>query len=91
MAITRNLMEISNICLLRYKASSARLKLEDTYTRLTRISNENDKSSKKIYEWVKKLEDDYADDEAMLSDDDADSLDNEMQAIHQALEIKLGV
>ena len=91
MAITRNLMEISNICLLRYKASSARLKLEDTYTRLTRISNESDQSSKKIYGWVKKLEDDYVDDESMLSDDDADKLDTEMQSIHQALEIKLGV
>jgi len=91
MAITRNLMEISNICLLRYKASSARLKLEDTYTRLTRISNENDQSSKKIYEWVKKLEDEYADDEIMLSDEDADNLDAEMQSIHQGLAIKLGV
>jgi len=90
MAITRNLMEISNICMLRYKASSAKLKLEDTYTRLNRI-NISDESNDKIYEWVKKLEEDYKDDEAMLSDEQADMLDSDIQNIHQKLQNQLGV
>ena len=90
MAITRNLMEISNICMLRYKASSARLKLEDTYTRLNRI-NISDESNEKIYEWVKKLEEDYKDDEEMLSDEQADLLDSDIQNIHQKLQSQLGV
>lgn len=92
MAITRNLMEVSNICLLRYKASSARIKLEDTYSRLTRISNECDENCQKIYDWVKKLEQDpYDDEESMLLDDDADLLDNDIQAIHTQLESSLNM
>ena len=92
MAITRNLMEVSNICLLRYKASSARIKLEDTYSRLTRISNECDENCQKIYNWVKRLEQDpYTDEEAMLLDDDADALDADLQQIHTQLEASLNV
>ncbi|UYP47413.1 hypothetical protein NEF87_003698 [Candidatus Lokiarchaeum ossiferum] len=92
MAITRNLMEISNICLLRYRASSAKIKLEDTYSRLTRITSDDDQSVAKIYEWVKKLEEDvYEDEEAMLSDEDADSLDIDIQSIQQALHAQLSV
>ena len=90
MAITRNLMEVSNICLLRYRASSAKLKLEDTYSRLTRITNDDDETCLKIYDWVKKLEDDpYSDEEAMLSDDDADALDIDIQSIQQSLHAQL--
>ncbi len=90
MAITRNLMEVSNICLLRYKASSARIKLEDTYTRLTRISNDGDANCQMIYDWVKKLETDpYLEDDAMLMDDDADTLDTDIQSIHTFLESNL--
>ena len=91
MAITRNLMEISNICMLRYKASSARLKLEDTYNRLSRLNEECAESCEKIYEWLKKLEEEYQDDEAMLSDEQADLLDNDIQNIHQKLQTQLGV
>ena len=76
--------------MLRYKESSAKLKLEDTYTRLNRI-NITDESNEKIYEWVKKLEEDYKDEEAMLSDEEADLLDNDIQNIHQKLQSKLGV
>ncbi|MHA1519793.1 MAG: PCI domain-containing protein [Promethearchaeota archaeon] len=92
MAITRNLMEVSNICLLRYKASSARLKLEDTYTRLTRITNDSNDYCKNIYDWMKKLEQEpYLDEDAMLLDNDADSLDNDIQGIHNYLESNLHV
>ena len=91
MAVTRNLMEISNICMLRYKASSARLKLEDTYNRLSRLNEDCAESCEKIYEWLKKLEEEYQDDDAMLSDEQADMLDNDMQNIHQKLQTQLGV
>ncbi|MHA1900856.1 MAG: hypothetical protein ACTSW5_08175 [Promethearchaeota archaeon] len=91
MAITRNLMEISNICMLRYKASSARLKLEDTYNRLSRLNEECGDSCDKIYEWLKKLEEEYEDEEAMLKDDEADMLDDDIQKIHQKLQAQLGV
>ncbi len=90
MAITRNLMEISNICLLRYRAASAKIKLEDTYSRLTRISNSDEDTSAKIYKWIKKFEEEpYTDDEAMLIDQDADSLDGDIQSIQQSLRIQL--
>ncbi len=91
MAITRNLMEISNICMLRYKASSARLKLEDTYNRLSRLNEECGDSCEKIYEWLKKLEEEYQDEEAMLKDEEADLLDGDIQNIHQKLQSQLGV
>ncbi|MCF2138687.1 MAG: PCI domain-containing protein [Candidatus Lokiarchaeota archaeon] len=92
MAITRNLMEVSNICLLRYKASSARLKLEDTYSRLTRISDEYSNNCQKIYDWIKRLEEDpYNDEEAMLTDEDADALDADIQIIHNQLEASLNI
>ncbi|MHA1563618.1 MAG: hypothetical protein ACTSPA_16080, partial [Promethearchaeota archaeon] len=68
----------------------AKLKLEDTYTRLNRI-NISDESNDKIYEWVKKLEEDYKDEEAMLSDEQADLLDSDIQNIHLKLQNQLGV
>ena len=77
--------------MLRYKASSARLKLEDTYNRLSRLNEDCADSCEKIYEWLKKLEEEYQDEEAMLSDDQADLLDNDIQNIHQKLQATLGV
>ncbi len=91
MAITRNIMEITNYCMLRYKASSTRLKLEDTYSRLTRVTNECDASCKTIYDWVKKLEETpYQDDDTLLTDEDADVLELDMQKIQQDLQTVLG-
>ena len=89
MAITRNIMEIEDMCMLRYKASSARVKLEDVHTRLGRVVNEDD-VSQKIYDWIKSLEEKYPDDEAMLNDDDADALEKDLQKIHQFLQSKIG-
>ncbi|MHA1585562.1 MAG: PCI domain-containing protein [Promethearchaeota archaeon] len=91
MAITRNLMETQNMCMLRYKASSTRIKLEDTYNRLTRMNLNSEESSKKIYDWVKRLEKSpYENEDVMLTDEDADSLDQDLQMVQQNLHAQLG-
>jgi hypothetical protein len=91
MAITRNLMEVANYCMLRYKASSTRLKLEDTYSRLTRVSAESNDSCQKIYDWVKKLEESpYEDPDDLLTDEDADALEMDIQQIQQDLHKQIG-
>jgi PCI domain-containing protein len=84
MAITRNIMEISDICMLRYKASSARLKLEDTHTRISKLNIDFQGVGQRIYDWIKKLEE--YDEEAMLVDEDADKLEKDIQSIHQILD-----
>ena len=90
MAITRGIMEVEDMCMLRYKASSARIKLEDVHSRLIRMAGDFDEVSEKLYEWIKKLEADYPDEEDMLTDEHADDLEQDMQKIHQTLQIQLG-
>jgi len=88
MVISRSIVEVEDICMLRYKASSAKLKLEDIHARLTRVTCNCDDISQKIYDWIKKLEG-YSE-EAMINDEDAEALEKDMQSIHQALQIQLG-
>lgn len=88
MAITRDIMELKDICMLRYKAANAKAKLEDIHIRLASVSCNCDEIKNKIDEWIKKL--DGYEGEAHLSDEDADILEKEMEKIQQTIQSQLG-
>jgi hypothetical protein len=88
MALTRDLMELSDICMLRYKASSAKIKLEDIHVRLGRVTCQCDDIKLKIDDWIKKLG--GYENEAPITDQDADVLEKDVQSIHQVLQAQLG-
>jgi len=84
-------MEISDICMLRYKAQNAKRKLEDIHTRMQRIGVEDEEVLEEIYNWIKTLGEKYPDEEDMLEDADADALDNSIQTINQYLNAHMGI
>jgi hypothetical protein len=89
MAVTRALVELIDICQLRYKASSAKFKLEDIHIRLARIMCNCDDVQLKIDDWLKKL-DGYEND-ANLTDEDADDLAKAIESIQQYVEAQVQV
>jgi predicted transcriptional regulator len=88
MAITRNLMEVLDMCMLGFKASSAKLKLEDVHARLSRIVGDGHEIQRRIDDWIKKLNE-YKDEDNM-TEEDATALEKEIQSIQQRLHQILG-
>jgi hypothetical protein len=73
MAITQNLAEISDYCMLRWKAQNIRNKLHDTFIRLRKLLGEKEKAIlDRIEFWLTQLNKYGKDDK--ISEDDADTL-----------------
>jgi hypothetical protein len=72
MAITQNLAEISDYCMLRWKAQNIRNKLHDTFVRLRKLLGDNEAILGRIEFWLTQLNKYGKDDK--ISDDDADRL-----------------
>ncbi|MFW9938601.1 MAG: PCI domain-containing protein [Candidatus Thorarchaeota archaeon] len=72
MAITQNLAEISDYCMLRWKAQNIRNKLHDTFVRLRGLIGDNQAILGRIEFWLTQLNKYGKDDK--ISDEDADKL-----------------
>jgi len=72
MAITQNLAEISDYCMLRWKAQNIRNKLHDTFVRLRGLVGDNEAILGRIEFWLTQLNK-YGKDEK-IRDEDADKL-----------------
>jgi DNA-binding Lrp family transcriptional regulator len=72
MAITQNLAEVSDYCMLRWKAQSIRTKLHDTFIRLRKLLGDNEAILGRIEFWLTHLNKYEKDDK--ISDEDADRL-----------------
>ena len=77
MAITQNLAEISDYCMLRWKAQNIRNKLHDTYIRLRKLLGDNEAILGRIEYWLTQLNKYGKDDK--ISDSDADVLVNDVE------------
>ncbi|MHA1148995.1 MAG: PCI domain-containing protein [Promethearchaeota archaeon] len=87
MAITQNLAEISDYCMLKWKAQNIRLKLHDTFIRLKKILGDNNPMLSRIEFWLTKLNS-YAQ-EANISDKDAEKLGNDVENFKNLLKRSL--
>ncbi|MFX0178157.1 MAG: PCI domain-containing protein [Candidatus Hodarchaeota archaeon] len=72
MAVTQNLMEISDYSMLRWKAQNIRNKLHDTFVRLRKLLGENEAILGRIEFWLTQLNKYSKDDK--ISEEDADKL-----------------
>jgi len=79
MAITQNLAEISDYCMLRWKAQNIRNKLHDTFVRLRKIIGDNEAILGRVEYWLTQLNKYGKDDK--ISDEDADKLVNDVEKI----------
>ncbi|MFX1522340.1 MAG: PCI domain-containing protein [Promethearchaeota archaeon] len=78
MAITQNLAEISDYCMLRWKAQNIRNKLHDTFVRVRKIlGNDGDAVLGRMEFWLTELNKYGKDDK--ISDDNADKLVNDVE------------
>jgi len=72
MAITQNLAEMSDYCMLRWKAQSIRTKLHDTFVRVRKIMGEKEAVLGRMEFWLTNLNKYGKDDK--ITDEDADKL-----------------
>ena len=78
MAITQNLAEISDYCMLRWKAQNIRNKLHDTFVRVRKVIGENNEAVLgRIEFWLTQLNKYSKDDK--ITEDDADKLVNDVE------------
>ncbi len=77
MAITQNLAEISDYCMLRWKAQNIRNKLHDTFVRLRKVLGEKEAILGRIEFWLTQLNKYGKDDK--INDEDADKLVNDVE------------
>ena len=77
MAITQNLAEVSDYCMLRWKAQNIRTKLHDTFIRLRKIIGDESPVLGRIEFWLTTLNKYEKDDK--ISDEDADKLVNDVE------------
>ncbi len=77
MAITQNLAEISDYCMLRWKAQNIRTKLHDTFVRVRKILGENEAILGRMEYWLTELNKFGKDDK--ISDELADKLVNDIE------------
>ncbi|MBY9008738.1 MAG: hypothetical protein KGD74_02590 [Candidatus Lokiarchaeota archaeon] len=83
MAITQNLAEISDYCMLRWKAQNIRNKLHDTFVRLRRILGDNEAILGRVEYWLTQLNKYGKDDK--ISDEDAEKLVNDVEKIKNVI------
>ena len=79
MAITQNLAEISDYCMLKWKAQNIRNKLHDTFVRLRKIIGDNEAILGRVEYWLTQLNKYDKDDK--ISDEDAEKLVNDVEKI----------
>jgi len=82
MAITQNLAEISDYCMLRWKAQNIRNKLHDTFVRLNKILSKNPVLGR-IEFWLSRLNTYDTDDN--INEEDADKLLNDIEQFRSVL------
>lgn len=88
--ITQNLMEISDYCMLRWKAQNIRTKLHDTFIRLRRlIRNDDSPVLGRIEFWLTRLN--KYEKEDKISDEDADKLVNDVENFKAVLTRQLKI
>lgn len=84
MAITQNLAEISDYCMLRWKAQNIRTKLHDTFIRLRKmLRNDESPVLGRIEFWLTRLN--KYEKEDKISDEDADKLVNDVEQFKNVL------
>ncbi len=83
MAITQNLAEVSDYCMLRWKAQNIRNKLHDTFIRLRKILGDDNAILGRIEFWLTRMNK-YEKDEK-ISDADADSLIEDVEKFKNVL------
>ena len=83
MAVTQNLAEISDYCMLRWKAQNIRNKLHDTFVRLRKLLKEDDPVLGRIEFWLTALNKYEKDDN--ITEDDADKLVNDVEQFRNVL------
>ncbi|MHA1344086.1 MAG: PCI domain-containing protein, partial [Promethearchaeota archaeon] len=83
MAITQNLAEISDYCMLRWKAQNIRNKLHDTFIRLRKILGDNNPILGRIEFWLTRLNSYDKDDN--INEEDADKLVNDVENFKNVL------
>ena len=83
MAITQNLAEISDYCMLRWKAQNIRTKLHDTFVRLRNLLKGESPVLGRIEFWLTQLNKYEKDDK--ISDEDADKLVNDVEQFKNVL------
>ncbi|MFX1278842.1 MAG: PCI domain-containing protein [Promethearchaeota archaeon] len=77
MAITQNLAEMSDYCMLRWKAQNIRNKLHDTFVRVRKIIGDNEAILGRMEFWLTQLNKYGKDDK--IDDSDADKLVNDLE------------
>jgi len=77
MAITQNLAEMSDYCMLRWKAQNIRNKLHDTFIRVRKIIGDNEAVLGRMEFWLTQLNKYGKDDK--ITDTDADKLVNDLE------------
>jgi len=77
MAITQNLAEMSDYCMLRWKAQNIRNKLHDTFVRVRKIIGENEAILSRMEFWLTQLNKYEKDDK--ITDADADKLGSDIE------------
>ncbi|MHA2184920.1 MAG: PCI domain-containing protein, partial [Promethearchaeota archaeon] len=77
MAITQNLAEISDYCMLRWKAQNIRNKLHDTFVRVRKIIGDNEAILGRMEYWLTELNKYGKDDK--ISEENADKLVNDIE------------
>ena len=83
MAITQNLAEVSDYCMLRWKAQNIRNKLHDTFIRLRKVIGDKEAILGRIEFWLTQLNKYGKDDK--ISDEDADKLVNDVENIRNVI------
>jgi DNA-binding Lrp family transcriptional regulator len=83
MAITQNLAEVSDYCMLRWKAQNIRNKLHDTFVRLRKIIGDSEAILGRIEYWLTELNKYGKDDK--ISDDHADKLVNDVEKFRDVI------
>jgi Mn-dependent DtxR family transcriptional regulator len=83
MAITQNLVEISDYCMLRWKALNIRNKLHDTFVRIRKLLKDDNPILNRIEFWLTQLNK-YEKDEN-ISEQDADKLADDVENFKQVL------
>jgi len=83
MIITQNLAEVSDYCMLRWKAQNIRTKLHDTFIRLRKIMGDDSPILGRIEFWLSNLN--KYEKEDNIQDEDADKLVNDVENFKNVL------
>jgi Mn-dependent DtxR family transcriptional regulator len=83
MAITQNLAEVSDYCMLRWKAQNIRIKMHDTFVRLRKVLGDDTAILGRIEFWLTRLNSYEKDDK--ISDEDANKLGEDVENFKNVL------